>query len=93
MNFLFGKSRLRRAIEQGLAKGTLDDELRELGDVNLKSKADAEAVCWGLQQLVKGRTTELGRKAYALAQLFQQIEDEECDAVQVLHEEDRKSVV
>ena len=87
MNFLFGRSRLKRAIEQGLAKGTLDDELRELGDFKLKSRADADAVCWGLQQLVKGRTKQLGEKAYALAGLFQQIEDEECDAVQVLHEE------
>ena len=87
MNFRFGRSRLKRAIEQGLANGKLDDELRELGDLKLKSRADAEAVCWGLQQLVKGRTLQLGQKAYALAGLFQSIADEECEATEVLLKE------
>jgi hypothetical protein len=84
VNFLFGRSRLKKAIEQGLANGKLDDELRELGDLKLKSAGDAEAVCWGLRQLAKGRTTQLGRNTYALAVLFQSLEDEECAAAEVL---------
>jgi hypothetical protein len=86
VNFHFGKSRLKRAIEQGLANGKLSEELRELGDVTLKSRVDAEAVCWGLQQLAKGKRAELGQNAYALACLFQEVEDRECDAFEVLRE-------
>ncbi|MBI2924615.1 MAG: HEAT repeat domain-containing protein [Verrucomicrobia bacterium] len=85
MNFLFGKSRLKRAIERGLANGRLREELMELGDLTLKSRADAEAVCWGLLQLAGG-TASLGQSAYALAGLFQDVEDGECDAFEVLRE-------
>lgn len=86
MSFLFGKSRLKRAIERGLASGNLKDELRELGDLTLKSRTDGEAVCWGLQQLGGGRTAKLGQNAYALAGLFQDVEDRETDAFEVLRE-------
>lgn len=86
MSFPFSKSRLKRAIEQGLANGKLSDELRELGDLALKSRADAEAVCWGLKQLGKGKSAKLGQSAYALAGLFQDVEDRECDAFEVLRE-------
>ena len=86
MNYLFGKSRLKRAIERGFANGKLRDELKELGDLTLKSRADAEAVCWGLQQLEKGKTTKLGEATYALAGLFQDVENRECDAFEVLRE-------
>lgn len=86
MNFLFRKNRLKSAIERGFANGKLREELGELGDLTLKSRADAEAVCWGLQQLVKGKTTKLGDAAYALAGLFQDVEDRECDAFEALRE-------
>jgi hypothetical protein len=86
VNFLSGKGRLKKAIERGLASGTLREELRELGDLTLKSRADAEAVCWGLQQLEKGKTTKLGEAAYALAGLFQEVENRESDAFEVLRE-------
>lgn len=86
MNFLFRKNRLKRAIEQGLANGNLGDELSELGDLELKSRADAEAVCWGLKQIGKGKPAELGENAYALAGLFQDVKDGECDACEVLRE-------
>lgn len=86
MNFPFGKSRLKRAIEHGLANGNLSEELRELGDLALKSRADADAACWGLKELGKGKSANLGQNAYTLARLFQDVEDAECDAFEVLRE-------
>jgi hypothetical protein len=58
----------------------------ELGELTLKSRADAETVCWGLQQLAKGGTTKLGQETYALAGLFQNVEDRECGAFEVFRE-------
>lgn len=86
MNFLFRKSRLKRAIEQGLTNGNLSNELRELGDLTLKSRSDGESVCWGLQQLGRGRTAKLGQNAYALAGLFQNVENRESAAFEFLRE-------
>jgi len=86
VNFLFGNRRLKRAIEQGLANGKLSEELRGLGDLALKSRADADAVCWGLKQLGKGTSANLGQNAYALAGLFQDVENAECDAFAALRE-------
>jgi hypothetical protein len=86
VNFPFGKSRLKRTVERGLANGKLSEELRDLGDLTLKSSADADAVCWGLQQLAKGSTPKLSEDVYALAGLFQGVPDPECDAFEVLRE-------
>src|SRR5262245_19706566 len=86
MKLPFGRNRLKRAIEQGLGSGNLSDELRELGELALRSRADAEAVCCGLEQLEKGKTGNLIENAYALAGLFQDVEDAECDAFEVLRE-------
>lgn len=77
---------MKRAIERGLASGNLSDEVRELGDLTLKSRSDGEAVYWGLQQLGRSRTAKLGQNAYALAGLFQSVEDRETDAFEVLRE-------
>jgi hypothetical protein len=86
MSFNFTKNRLKSAIERGLANGKLREELKELGDLTLKSRADAEAVCWGLQQLELGKTTRPGEATYALAGLFQDVESRECDAFEVIRE-------
>jgi len=85
MNFPFIKSRLRRAIERGIANGSLQDEIRELGDLAIKSRGDAEDICWGLQKL-DGDTKELGRQARALASLFQEVESRDCAAFDILQE-------
>lgn len=87
VSFSFGKNRLKRCIERGLANGKLAEDLRELDDLKLKSRADAEAVCWGLRQFGSGRTKDLGDDMSALTGLFQEVEEEECDAVGVLREE------
>jgi len=85
VNFPFGKNRLRKAIERGFVGGKLDEELEELGDLKLKSKADAEAVCWGLQQLQEG-TTDIGKKARVLTGLLQEVEDGDCEAAEILRD-------
>jgi hypothetical protein len=85
MNFPFGKSSLRRAIERGLEKGKLRDELKELGDIAIKSRTDAEDICWGLSQLNAG-SNKFGEQTYALAVLFQEIKDRKAPAFEVLQE-------
>lgn len=85
MNLRFGRSRLRKAIERGLAKGKLSEELKELGDLTLKSRTDAEDICWGLQRLNRD-CKDLGQQTYALACLFQEIDGRECPAFEVLQE-------
>jgi hypothetical protein len=91
MNFLFGRSVLKKTIERGLSNGKLREELGELGELTLKSRADAEAVCWGLQQLDKGTATQLGQQTYALAGLFQNVKDGDCEAFEVLQEQEHPS--
>jgi hypothetical protein len=86
MNFLFERNRLQKAIERGLANGKLKEELSELGDLTLRSRADAEAICWGLKRLGEGKGDNLGEDAYALAGLLQDVESRECDAFEVLRE-------
>src|SRR5580692_9192227 len=85
MSFPFGKSPLRRAIERGLTDGELDKELKELGKVVLKSRSDAEDVCWGMQRL-NADAKDLGKKTYTLAVLFQHVNGRSSaafDALQV----------
>jgi hypothetical protein len=86
VNFLFGKNRLRLAIERGLATGKLEEEIRGLEEVTLKSKADGEAVCWGLEQVAKNPKGNLGDNVHALAGLFQDVKDGDCAAFDVLRE-------
>lgn len=82
----FSEGTLRKAIQRGLSKGNLDEELRDLGELTIESRADAEAVCWGLRQLNRD-TANLGEHAQALAHLFQHIEDGDCEAVEHFREE------
>lgn len=85
MKFPFGKSALRKAIEKGIAKANLREELDELEAIVLKSKSDGEAVCWGLDQLRGLSAEQLDKQTYALAGLFQDV-DPEGSAVAVLRE-------
>src|ERR1043166_4796135 len=85
MKFPFGKSALRKAVERGIGKGNLAEELEELGDVVLKSKSDGEAVCWGLQQLHDLSPERLEKQTYSLARLFPEVEPD-GDAIPVLAE-------
>src|SRR6185312_11594972 len=85
MNLPFGRSRLRKAIERGLTNVKLSDELRELGDLTLKSRTDAEDVCWGLQKLNSG-SSQLGQQTYALACLFQEVDGRDSEAFEALRE-------
>lgn len=85
MKFPFVKSALRKAIERGIGKGNLAEELDELGDVVLKSKGDGQAVCWGLEQLHDLSPERLEKQTYSLARLFQEVEPD-GDAIPVLAE-------
>ena len=85
MKFPFGKSALRKAIEKGIEKGDLEKELDEVGDIVLKTKGDAEAVCWGLEQLRALSPEQLEKQTNTLARLFQEVEPD-GDAIPVLGE-------
>lgn len=82
----FRTNRIRNAIERGLAGGDLWGELKDLGEEPLRSRADAEAVCWGLKQL-DGSTAGLADKTNHLAGLFQKVDGRECEAFEVLQEQ------
>lgn len=84
MEFSFLKSRLKKAIERGLTTGELDEKLKELGEVAIKSRTDAEAICWGLDQLDNCEPKLMREHAYALAGLFQKIEGADCAAFEIL---------
>lgn len=83
MRIPFAKGRLKRAIEEGLGNGKLRDELEELGDVVIKSRADAEAICWGLEQIdhIDPRVSQ--EHTYALAGLFQEVDGGDCAATEI----------
>jgi hypothetical protein len=83
MNFFFGGNRVKNAIQRGLANGELRQELKELGELKLEKRADAEAICWGLEQL-QPKSPKLAEQTYALATLFQEIEGRNCAAFEVL---------
>jgi hypothetical protein len=76
---------LRRAIERGLSNGQLQEELDDLGEITLTSRADAEAVSWGLRRL-DSTTPNLLKATHALLHLFQRVADAECEAATVLTE-------
>src|SRR6267154_4594675 len=81
-----GKSKLRKAIEYGIAEGNLDDKIEELGAVTLKSLDDAEAVCWGLDQLGKQTPVELCKLVRALAGLLRRVDNDRPEIVELLWE-------
>jgi hypothetical protein len=84
--FGMGKSKLKKAIEYGIAEGNLDDKIDELGDVSVKSVDDAEAVCWGLEQLGKEAPTELSKSVHALARLLEDADNDNLDVIELLRE-------
>src|SRR3954451_19207016 len=73
MNFPFVKSRLRKALERGLANGTLREEIEELDGLSLESAGDAEAICWALQQLQEPDRKNVAKATKELALLFQEV--------------------
>ncbi len=67
--------------------GDLSDEIRGLDDYRLKSKADAEAVCDLLENFSSQKLTEEnGSALHALIGLFQDVEDRDCPACEVMAE-------
>lgn len=81
------KTPLQLALQRGITNGDLRGELRELGDIVVKSRPDAEAICDVLAAINRG---EMGRdKAstsalHAVVGLFQEVEGKGCDAFPVL---------
>jgi hypothetical protein len=81
------KSPLQLALQRGVEKGNLADEIHELGDVIVKSRHDAEAICDVLAAIARGEVAHGDGFKSALrviAGLFQEIESAECDACPVL---------
>lgn len=86
MNFPFAKNRLRGALERGFASGDLDEEIEELGELTLKSRADGEAICWALQELKRAEPAKLQDNVRTVAGLFQEVVERDCAAFEVLQE-------
>lgn len=87
MNFPFWRSVFQKAIERGLAKGDVKSSLDELGDYNVKSAADARAICNALREL-SGRPYNSGKyedDVRSLTGIFQEVEPD-SDACEVLRE-------
>lgn len=86
-----GGSPLQAALKRGLAPGgNLVQELRDLDEYTIKSRPDALAIGEALRQFAdqqvppgKSHTSPL----HAIVALFQEVEDAECDAFEVLQEE------
>jgi hypothetical protein len=88
MNFPFWRSVFQKAIERGLAKGDVKSSLDELGDYNVKSAADARAICNALREL-SGRPYNADKyegDVRSLVGIFQEVEPD-TDACEVLREE------
>ena len=85
-----GGSALERALKRGMQPGAdLVDELRELGDVEVKSAREAQAICDGLEQVHRGTLQSkrsFSTSLHALAALFQGVQDPECEALPLLRE-------
>src|SRR5687767_1761124 len=78
---------LQLALQRGLEKGNLADEISELGDAAVKSRHDAEAICEvlaGIGRCEVARGDGFNSALRAIAGLFQEIESAECDACPVL---------
>jgi hypothetical protein len=82
------QSPLQRALKRGMAEGgDLSDEIHALEDYSLKSKADAEAVCDVLDQFSAKKLSDDDRSAlHSLIGLFQDVEDRDCPAYEVMAE-------
>jgi hypothetical protein len=80
---MFGKSRLTKALEKwGQEGGSLDDVLPSGGNLPLKSKAEAEALCAALDALntqsKEAKQKTLGSSLHTLAAFFQQVESQKA---------------
>ena len=81
------KTPLQLALQRGVEKGNLAGEISELGDVVVKSRHDAQAICEVLDATMRGevaRNDGFKSALRAIAGLFQDIENAECDAFPVL---------
>src|SRR4051794_252901 len=81
------KTPLQMALARGVASGKLSDELGELDEVPVRSRADGEAICEALGAFNRQEITlaeDRDRAFRAIAMLFQKVEDSECDAFEVL---------
>src|SRR5689334_341521 len=80
------KTPLQLALERGTQPGVdLSSELNKLGDYSIKSQADAAAICDVLAR-VAPIDSEIGgkRSLHSLIGLFQDVEDAECPAYDVM---------
>jgi hypothetical protein len=82
------QSPLQRALKRGMADGgDLSEEIHALEDYSLKSKEDAEAVCDVLDQFSAKKPSDDDRSAlHSLIGLFQDVEDRDCPAYEVMAE-------
>jgi hypothetical protein len=81
------KTPLQLALQRGMEKGKLAEEIRELGDVVIKSRHDAEAICVVLTAIAEGKRANgdgFKSELRAVAGLFQEIESAECGAFPIL---------
>jgi hypothetical protein len=83
------RSAFQLALERGLRPGAdLRDELKALGDVSIKSKADAQAICNALELIRTGDVAPSRQSAFhTLVGLFQDVDGTECDAFPVMRGE------
>jgi hypothetical protein len=77
---------LQLALERGVQPGAdLAEEIRGLGDVQVESRADAEAICRTLDLLATATSPVGGDSAlHALVGLFQDVAGPDCPAFEVL---------
>jgi hypothetical protein len=83
-----GKTPLQAAIARGCAEGgDLKKELDDLeGDYEVKSRGDAIAICEALEKVLASAFPTKNSPLHNLVALFQNIQDPDCDAVEVLGE-------
>jgi hypothetical protein len=77
-------SALVRAIEAGRRKNDLRGALFDLRDCQIKSDADAVAICDALRALSSRGTPDFARQVQALTRLFQQVPDLKSAALLIL---------
>jgi hypothetical protein len=83
------RSAFQLALERGLQPGgDLRDELKALGDISIKSKGDAQAICKALERIRTG-DEEPGKRSsfHTLVGLFQDVDGTECDAFPLMRGE------
>lgn len=80
-------NRLQSAIERGLQRdGDLADELRELGEYEIRSRADATAICDALSKIdSKADSGSYGSRLSSLIGLFQDVPSADVPAFSLLY--------